>query len=344
MASSSQLSQPPGPSESSKPAAKLNRTNKFTIREIIEDELEKVSWIASKAFLDDRVGNFIWGFEKSPTTRSTPDGMKVYSFYAFVIKSCFYLGRVVVATVPSSSLPSSSSSPMAKRSTTPPPGSGSRASEEDGEKEEIIAAVACWLPPGKRINIWNLPMMIKCGVLKVSRRTGVGEFNVSERIVLQFMDQVDKTHKGAFRDRAKKSSASLDTGVGGSNTASTGSKASTSVKPVKSNDAWYLLMVMTVKEFEGQGCLSLLMREGYANAAKIAGSGGSVPPFILESSSSRSRDRYMHLGYEIEDQPPTIAGVGKVDSDGLRASKEARRNGKAPGVEYWCMVNWNPKV
>jgi hypothetical protein len=36
----------------------------FTLREITEDELDKVCWVVSKAFLDDRVGNFMWNFEK----------------------------------------------------------------------------------------------------------------------------------------------------------------------------------------------------------------------------------------------------------------------------------------
>jgi hypothetical protein len=47
------------------------------------------------------------------------------------------------------------------------------------------------------------------------------------------------------------------------------------------------------------GCLSSLMREGYAYAGKTASPGGSVPPMILESSSSKSRDRYQHLGFEV---------------------------------------------
>jgi hypothetical protein len=48
-----------------------------------------------------------------------------------------------------------------------------------------------------------------------------------------------------------------------------------------------------------KGCLSFLMREAYANSAKSAGPGGSIPPFILESSSPKSRDRYKHLGFEV---------------------------------------------
>ncbi|KAF5328007.1 hypothetical protein D9758_006432 [Tetrapyrgos nigripes] len=258
---------------------------------------------------------------QSPSTRSTSDGMKVHHIFAFLVKSCFYFGgRVVVATVPSSS----PSLPL-KRSVTPQPGSKEE-EEKEKDSKEVIAGVACWLPPGKRINIWNLPVTAKCGVFKILRKAGFGGFN---RIVLQYMDQEEKTHAAAFRDRARKSSPD---------------SSSSGKKSLKPDDAWYLSMVMTVKEFEGQGCLSLLMREGYAHAAKTAASGGSVPPFILESSSPRSRDRYIHLGYEIEDHPPTIVGVGKVDSDGLKASKETRRKGKAPGVEYWCMVNWDPKV
>jgi len=34
----------------------------FNVREITEDELEKVCWVVSKAFLDDRVTSFCGGF------------------------------------------------------------------------------------------------------------------------------------------------------------------------------------------------------------------------------------------------------------------------------------------
>jgi hypothetical protein len=65
------------------------------------------------------------------------------------------------------------------------------------------------------------------------------------------MDRVEKTHEAAFRDRAKVHSAhvsGVDTKESGN-----GNRNRNVMKRIKPKDAWYLSMVMTVKEFEGQG-------------------------------------------------------------------------------------------
>jgi hypothetical protein len=51
-------------SEQPSPSASKPNKLEFTLREMTADELEEVCWIASKAFLDDRMSNFIWNYEK----------------------------------------------------------------------------------------------------------------------------------------------------------------------------------------------------------------------------------------------------------------------------------------
>ncbi|KAK7440791.1 hypothetical protein VKT23_016868 [Stygiomarasmius scandens] len=299
------------------PGSKPKQT--FNVREITEDELEKVCWVVSKAFLDDRVASFCGGFTEYPKTRLSPEGMKVHHMYSFIVKSCFYSGgRIVVATATSES-----TTVKGQRPGTPP----SDSAKQKGE--EVITAVICWEPPSKRVNIWNVPLTIRSGGLHVLKGSGISGF----MRILDFMSLTEKTHKGAFKD-----SKHLK-------------KVGNKTRKMTPDDAWYLMMVMTVKEFEGQGCLSLLVREGYSYAQSVASA--EQVPFILESSSVRSRDRYAHLGFEIENQPKTVLGRGKFDSRGWKLNKEAisHLKGKnkdaereSTGVEYWCMVNWDPQA
>ncbi|KAF8890736.1 hypothetical protein BD779DRAFT_1469231 [Infundibulicybe gibba] len=73
--------------------------------------------------------------------------------------------------------------------------------------------------------------------------------------------------------------------------------------------------VMTDPDHAGQvqpGLMSLLMREAFAHA-------GPGTPFTLEATTSKSRDRYQHLGYEAF--KPLVLGPGKVNELGVPASK-----------------------
>ncbi|KAF5368608.1 hypothetical protein D9758_002200 [Tetrapyrgos nigripes] len=181
-----------------------------------------------------------------------------------------------------------------------------------------IAGIAYWWPPRKRLPAYNIPLLLRCGVWKALKGWGL---TVVKRAGIEYSGLNEKTHGTAFRDYNKKHNGE-------------GKKA------LKPDDSWYLNMVMTVKEFEGQGVLSKLIRECYEHARKT-----KLAPFTLEASSERSRDRYAHLGFE----PRTIMGVGKVDRNGLTVKKN---NGEdveglsrqAEGVEYYCMVNWDPEV
>ncbi|THU90915.1 hypothetical protein K435DRAFT_968425 [Dendrothele bispora CBS 962.96] len=232
-------------------ALSQSRKYSFSVREITEGELEEVCRIAAQAFLDDAITNFFAGLEEFPNSLSTPGGLRIHHIYSFVVKSCFYIGgRVVVVTA-------SDATTLAKN--------------KSGEK---IAGVACWAPPGKRMNVFNIPLTIRCGGLKVLKEVGMSGF---KRIILEFMSLTEKTHSKTFR-----------------NSLYPGSEVRRKQEKLTPNDAWYLALVMTVKEFEGNGCLSLLMREAYGHAHSL----GSTAPFMLESSTPRSRDRYGHLGFE----------------------------------------------
>ncbi|KAK7449188.1 hypothetical protein VKT23_013334 [Stygiomarasmius scandens] len=281
----------------------------FTLREITEEELDKVCWIVSKEFLDDPIASFCFEFEEYPKTRSSSEGMQIHHLFSCVAKSCFYSGgRIVVATT------SEPPATQGHRPSTPPPSDSARQ-----KGEEVIAAVACWEPPNRRMNPWNILSIIRSGALKVLKGSGVG----AVMRVLNYMSLSEKTHQRAFEN---------------SNTTP--------------KDAWYLALAMTAKEYQGQGCLSLLVREAYSHARTV--SPNKVVPFILESSTPRSRDRYIHLGFEVENQPKTILGKRECDSRGLKPSakmvsrlegnSDGDAEGEHTGVEYWCMVNWNPQV
>ncbi|KAK7456495.1 hypothetical protein VKT23_010745 [Stygiomarasmius scandens] len=188
----------------------------YTTREVSMDEVDTVSWVLSKGFLDDRVMNYFGGVEASPTTRESREGMTIYLFYRFLLKVALSQGgRLVVATTKEKEL----DDPRSKL-----------------KNGETIAGIACWYPPHKRLPVFNIPLMLRCGIWKVLKRWGVQGLR---RAAVQYSDLTEKTHAGTFKARAK-----AQKGKG--------------VKALTPEDAWYLQVVMTVKEFEGQGvCLVL---------------------------------------------------------------------------------------
>jgi len=165
--------------------------------------------------------------------------MKVHHMYSFIVKSCFYSGgRIVVATTTSES-----AAVKGKRPDTPPD-----SAKQKGE--EVITAVICWGPPNKRVNIWNVPLTIRSGGLNVLKGSGFSGFMVLYSFmfysfaslsrlqrILDFMGLTEKTHKCAFKDSKHVK------------------KVGNKTRKMTPDDAWYLMMVMTVKEFEGQGIL-----------------------------------------------------------------------------------------
>ncbi|KAK7040764.1 hypothetical protein VNI00_009670 [Paramarasmius palmivorus] len=186
------------------------------------------------------------------------------------------------------------------------------AAKIDESGEEVFGGVAVWFPPNEALNIWNIRRMAKAGVFKLLKGWGIVAFFRA----ISLLENSEIGMKRAFEDRSKL--------VG---------------KVLKPKDSWHLQAIMTSKAFEGRGLMSLLQREGFAHAIKVAKSAGQeVKPITLEASSDRARDRYFHLGYEFAPNQPFILGKGKVDDNGLKTSSSE----KATGIRIYCMINWNP--
>ncbi|KAJ4471620.1 hypothetical protein J3R30DRAFT_3450115 [Lentinula aciculospora] len=177
-------------------------------------------------------------------------------------------------------------------------------SEKNGVKNNIAAAAA-WYGPKEDLRIIAV---IRAGVLKVLRNYGLRCINR--------MGDLGKITQAAFRRSLKQRALTED-------------------------DVWYLQCIFTAKRFEGQGLMSALVREGFNYASKCSPS-GSVPPIILESTSKKSRPRYLHLGFEII-EPWCNIGRGKVDSSGCSpANKKEKADAKKwEGINFTCMINWD---
>ncbi|KAF5366708.1 hypothetical protein D9758_006446 [Tetrapyrgos nigripes] len=323
-------------------------------QEIGLDDLDVAAWVLSKAFLDDRSVAYYGDCEAYPTTRESPNGMKIYFFFRMIMKAALLKGgRVVVATTTTPDTIAGTKCKDRELRPSPEQGGDKRINLESDERTklkngETIVGVACWWPPHKRLPVHNLPLMLRCGAWRYLKGWGLTGF---KRTAIEYSGLSERTHAAAFESHAKKDK---------DNAYAEGNGKGKKAKALKPHDCWYLNIVMTVKEFEGQGVLSGLIREAYKHAQNT-----NLAPFILEAMTERSRDRYTHLGFEVEpDQPPTILGAGKVNETGLKvkttrksagssASREASDekdvetasvSRKADGVEVYCMVNWNPQV
>ncbi|KAE9395831.1 hypothetical protein BT96DRAFT_137378 [Gymnopus androsaceus JB14] len=182
-----------------------------------------------------------------------------------------------------------------------------------------ISAAACWYPPKHRIKAF---IALRGGLIKCIRNWG---FPSLDRMAGDFEDTTHEVCKRAFEAKAMEFPASA---------------SKRARKVLEWDDAWYLAVAFSSKKYEGRGFLSTLMREGYAHMQR------TTPgiPVTLESSSSRSRDRYIHLGFELM-EPQTILGVGKVTPLGIAPlDKEQARKQKdeLTGMPYYNMVNWDP--
>ncbi|KAJ3508072.1 hypothetical protein NLJ89_g5954 [Agrocybe chaxingu] len=92
--------------------------------------------------------------------------------------------------------------------------------------------------------------------------------------------------------------------------------------------AWYLQMIFTDPDNQGRGLMSMLIREAFDYAPDST--------FCLEATTEKSRDRYVHLGFE--HPTPIVLGVGKADKDGVQAQGES-----ATGFVSYAMGRWPSK-
>jgi len=138
--------------------------------------------------------------------------------------------------------------------------------------------------------------LIRVSPWKSIRSWGLGAL---KRIMFDFTPKADKLHDNAFAARG-----------------------------MKRLDSWHLLEIAIDPTCEGKGYCSLLMRDGFQRV--------SGKPIYLESTTSRSRDIYAHLGFEVDKEHRF--GVGSVDEMGIAAKGEA-----AVGWSCFIMTKWeNP--
>ncbi|KAJ3914541.1 hypothetical protein F5877DRAFT_29109, partial [Lentinula edodes] len=125
-----------------------------------------------------------------------------------------------------------------------------------------IAAVVCWYPPRKRISALNA---IRGGILRCLKNWGLNGLKAFSS------KAIEKPSSGVGIGRRNKRTVLLE------------------------SDSWYVQLVFSSKQYEGRGLMSILMREGFAYAHSVT----PGIPVTLDATSSRARDRYMHLGYEV---------------------------------------------
>ncbi|KAK0450579.1 uncharacterized protein EV420DRAFT_1646498 [Desarmillaria tabescens] len=131
------------------------------------------------------------------------------------------------------------------------------------------------------------------GVTSVLRGWG---FRGLKRFVLDFVPPVEKALSKAFKAR------NLDR-----------------------LDSWYLLEIVVDPDWQGKGVSSLLLKDCFSRA--------NHKPIHLEASSSKSRDVYKHLGFEVDEE--CLFGKGQVDCHGVSA-----KGAEATGISEWIMTKW----
>ncbi|KAJ4463465.1 hypothetical protein C8R41DRAFT_155248 [Lentinula lateritia] len=286
----------------------------FIIREAQRDELKTIGWAAAEAFIHDAIAHYFSGTTKPMSVMNKADLRALYDLYYFVVKACMIGGgRVVVAV----HVPTIEGSSGSKAATT-------------------IAAVVCWYPPRKRISALNA---IRGGILRCLRNWGLKGL---KRMSEEYSDTTHGVFEQAFSSKAIEKPSS-GVGIGRQNKGTV----------LLESDSWYVQLVFSSKQYEGRGgypssmpsglsfddlylgLMSILMREGFAYAHSFT----PGIPVTLDATSSRARDRYMHLGFELM-EPQTLIGVGKASSRGIAPLKNNPGYGnELTGVPYWCMVN-----
>ncbi|KAK0450580.1 uncharacterized protein EV420DRAFT_741197 [Desarmillaria tabescens] len=140
---------------------------------------------------------------------------------------------------------------------------------------------------------FDMPLgkLLKAGVWSVLRGWG---FRGLKRILLDFVPPVEKALSKAFKAR------NLDR-----------------------LDSWHLLAIAVDPDWQGKGVSSVLLKDCFSRA--------NHKPIHLEASSSKSRDIYKHLGFEVDEE--LLLGKGQVDCCGLSA-----KGAEAIGIPEWVMT------
>ncbi|KAF8970637.1 hypothetical protein BDZ97DRAFT_1652308 [Flammula alnicola] len=164
--------------------------------------------------------------------------------------------------------------------------------KRDSNGDKIVAG-ALWLPPKKRLAVWMVPTILKAGVVSVLKRWGLTGLL---RVVVDYQGTAESKMHLCFKNNGVKKSP---------------------------EDSWYLQLVFTDPDYQGRGFMSLLVREAFAHAPEDT--------YVLEATTAKSRDQYLHLGFE----SPTAINFGKGKADGRGV---ATSGADAVGVEIWAMA------
>ncbi|KAJ7278293.1 hypothetical protein C8J57DRAFT_1306389 [Mycena rebaudengoi] len=89
------------------------------------------------------------------------------------------------------------------------------------------------------------------------------------------------------------------------------------------DDSWYLQLAGVDPEFQGKGCMTILLQEAFKNAPDAT--------FTLEATTPRSREVYKHFGFEVVNE--VTVGKGKVNAHGLVSSGDS-----ATGFPIYPMI------
>ncbi|KIJ53372.1 hypothetical protein M422DRAFT_222715 [Sphaerobolus stellatus SS14] len=232
-----------------------SRNPKAAVRVAGPEDLDNIVKLGTEAFLHDALMNYFGSLrELLPKDTESLGKENLQKFQYFILTSAILSGgRVTVAVIP----------------------------DEDGK--EKIASAAIWLPPNKRVTLWQPWKLIQSGVVALIKAWGL--FKTVKRLGIEFSDGSHNGQKVGFKQK----------GIAGS-----------------VDNSWYLLLVMTDPEHQNQGLMGMLVREAYKNAPEDI--------FSLDATSAKSRDQYTHLGFEVI--KPLVFGKGIVNAEGLEAAGE----------------------
>ncbi|KAJ7927895.1 hypothetical protein B0H13DRAFT_2653321 [Mycena leptocephala] len=154
-----------------------------------------------------------------------------------------------------------------------------------------IAGAAIWLPPGHR-KPPSLISSLRMGLLSVWMNWGIG--------VMARISDLTQPIKHALSDGYVERKL-----------------------PGTPENSWCLQLVGVDPEFQGQGYLSMLLREAFEHAPNAV--------FTLVANTPHARDVYKHFGFEVIRE--VTVGKGKVDALGVVSSGTA-----ATGFPMYPMI------
>ncbi|EJD37727.1 hypothetical protein AURDEDRAFT_116702 [Auricularia subglabra TFB-10046 SS5] len=169
--------------------------------------------------------------------------------------------------------------------------------------KERIVAVAYWVCPGAHLD--SIGTMIKAKQHRVvlgDRRSFLRGMGIKgyKRAIIQYQQPVDAIQKRECKTHG-----------------------------VDVRDCWHLQLICVDPEFEGKGFCGKLMREQFAFAPDA--------PCVLEASTPKSRDVYLHYGFQTTGE--ITMGAGKVGANGL----PVRAKEQATGAPVFTMFRAAPK-